>query len=165
MADYTPLWAKLGPDLEAHARLFEEMGPTYYAVYLTQENRTRGMKYFNFAVHEIHGLRVQELERFQRAGGRVMGTFYIYVPEELILATSAVHVGLCAGIDADAAEAAPTAEKLCTGPRYFESLTKEEGGTLEEVLVGVTRRHLDSDGTGFTPSRRRCEKLLAMVEK
>ncbi|MEW6573665.1 MAG: double-cubane-cluster-containing anaerobic reductase [Bacillota bacterium] len=105
MADYTKMWEKLGLDLEAHAKLLEALPPTYYDVYLKQENRPRGMEYFDFVVNEIHGLRVQELQDFRAAGGKVVGTFCVFVPEELILAAGGVYVGLCAGLDAGTAQA------------------------------------------------------------
>uniref|UniRef100_A0A7C2EBU4 2-hydroxyacyl-CoA dehydratase n=1 Tax=Ammonifex degensii TaxID=42838 RepID=A0A7C2EBU4_9THEO len=105
MTDYTKMWEELGLDLEAHARLLEALPPTYYNVYLTQENRPRGMEYFDFVVNEIHGLRVQELRDFRRSGGKVVGTFCVFVPEELILAAGGVYVGLCAGVEVGTAQA------------------------------------------------------------
>jgi benzoyl-CoA reductase/2-hydroxyglutaryl-CoA dehydratase subunit BcrC/BadD/HgdB len=105
MTDYTKMWDELGLDLEAHARLLEALPPTYHDVYLTQENRPRGMEYFDFVVNEIHGLRVQELQKFRRAGGKVVGTFCVFVPEELILAAGGVYVGLCAGLEIGTAQA------------------------------------------------------------
>lgn len=105
MPDYTQLWDKLGLDLAAHQKLLEALPPTYYDVYLRQENRPQGMEYFDFVVSEIHGLRVQELHAFRQKGGRVVGTFCIFVPEELILAAGGVYVGLCAGIEIGTAQA------------------------------------------------------------
>lgn len=105
MADYTKMWEELGLDLEAHAKLLEALPPTYYDVYLKQENRPRGMEYFDFVVNEIHGLRVQELQEFRSNGGKVVGTFCVFVPEELILAAGGVYVGLCAGLEVGTAKA------------------------------------------------------------
>jgi len=105
MADYTRLWNELGLDLEAHARLLEALPPTYYNVYLQQENRPHGMEYFDFVINEIHGQRIQELQAFRQNGGKVVGTFCIFVPEELILAAGAICVGLCAGIEVGTAQA------------------------------------------------------------
>jgi len=105
MADYTKMWDELGLDLEAHEQLLKALPPTYYDVYLSQNNRPRGMEYFDFVINEIHGLRVQELQEFRRGGGKVVGTFCVFVPEELILAAGGVCVGLCSGIDIGAAQA------------------------------------------------------------
>jgi benzoyl-CoA reductase/2-hydroxyglutaryl-CoA dehydratase subunit BcrC/BadD/HgdB len=99
------MWEKLGLDLEAHAKLLEALPPTYHDVYLKQENRPKGMEYFDFVVNEIHGLRVQELQEFRNAGGKVVGTFCVFVPEELILAAGGVYVGLCAGVEVGTARA------------------------------------------------------------
>jgi len=105
LADYTKMWDELGLDLEAHDQLLQALPPTYGEVYMRQENRPKGMEYFDFVVSEIHGLRVQELQEFKKNGGKVVGTFCIFVPEELILAAGAVYVGLCSGLDIGAAQA------------------------------------------------------------
>jgi benzoyl-CoA reductase/2-hydroxyglutaryl-CoA dehydratase subunit BcrC/BadD/HgdB len=105
MHRYDELWAGLGLDLDAHDRLLKALPPTYYEVYLKQENRPRGMEYFDFVINEIHGLRIKELQEFRQAGGKVVGTFCLYVPEELILAAGGVFVGLCAGIEVGTARA------------------------------------------------------------
>ncbi|MEW6448432.1 MAG: double-cubane-cluster-containing anaerobic reductase [Bacillota bacterium] len=105
MADYTKMWEKLGLDLEAHAKLLEALPPTYYDVYLKQENRPQNMEYFDFMVSEIHGLRVKELQEFRSGGGKVVGTFCVFVPEELILAAGGVYVGLCAGLEVGTSKA------------------------------------------------------------
>ncbi|MGQ9712300.1 MAG: double-cubane-cluster-containing anaerobic reductase [Desulfotomaculales bacterium] len=105
MPDHTQLWDELGLDLAVHEKPLEALPPTYYDVYLKQENRPQGMEYFDFVVNEIHGQRVQELHAFRQKGGKVVGTFCIYVPEELILAAGGVCVGLCAGIEIGTAQA------------------------------------------------------------
>lgn len=55
------------------------------------------MNYFNFVVAEIHGARILELENHKKNGGKVVGTFCVFVPDEIILATNAISVGLCSG--------------------------------------------------------------------
>jgi benzoyl-CoA reductase/2-hydroxyglutaryl-CoA dehydratase subunit BcrC/BadD/HgdB len=57
------------------------------------------MAYWDFVLSEIHGLRVEELLEAKRQGRKVIGTFCLYVPEELVLAVDAVCVGLCAGAE------------------------------------------------------------------
>lgn len=105
MTRYDELWARLGLDLDAHGKLLAALPPTYYEVYLQQENRPRGMEYFDFVINEIHGLRIQELQEFRQKGGKVVGTFCLYVPEELILAAGGLFVGLCAGVEVGTARA------------------------------------------------------------
>ena len=97
MADYRELWQKLGMDLEKHDVLCEVLPQLYGGVYLSQENRPEGMNYYNFVVSEVHGLRIKELDDHKQQGGKVVGTFCIFVPDELILAAGAIGVGLCAG--------------------------------------------------------------------
>jgi len=101
--DYTPMWERLGLNLEAHAGLLEILGKAYGDIYLSQPGRPEGMGYFNFVMSEIHGLRIQELVAARDAGRPVIGTFCLYVPEEIILAVEGVCVGLCAGAEAGTA--------------------------------------------------------------
>ncbi len=97
MGDYRKLWSDLGMDLEKHDKLCAVLPELYGSVYLTQQNRPEGMNYFNFVVAEVHGLRIQELDEHKKKGGKVVGTFCVFVPDELILAADAIGVGLCAG--------------------------------------------------------------------
>ncbi|MBC7265564.1 MAG: 2-hydroxyacyl-CoA dehydratase [Coriobacteriia bacterium] len=97
--DYHPMWEKLGLDLEAHDALLGAVGPMYADAYLSQTNRPEGMSYFDFVISEIHGLRIKELDDFRAQGGKVVGTFCLYVPEEIVRAAGAWCVGLCAGAE------------------------------------------------------------------
>jgi benzoyl-CoA reductase/2-hydroxyglutaryl-CoA dehydratase subunit BcrC/BadD/HgdB len=93
------MWENLGMNLRAHCALLNAIPVMYQDAYLTQENRPEGMSYFDFVVSEIHGLRIQELVQHKEDGGKVVGTFCLYVPEELIRAVGALGVGLCAGAE------------------------------------------------------------------
>lgn len=97
MADYKKMWEDLNMDIEKHdilcAALPEQFGDTY----LTQENRPEAMNYFNYVVAEVHGARIMELEEYKKQGGNVVGTFCVFVPDEVIIATKAIGVGLCSG--------------------------------------------------------------------
>ncbi len=97
--DYRPMWQELGLDLPAHDMLLAAIPQLYSAAYLSQSNRPEGMAYFDFVMSEIHGLRIKELVDFKAAGGPVIGTFCLYVPEEIIRALGGVAVGLCAGAE------------------------------------------------------------------
>jgi benzoyl-CoA reductase/2-hydroxyglutaryl-CoA dehydratase subunit BcrC/BadD/HgdB len=97
--DYRKMWSELGLDLEAHDALLGAVGSLYGATYLTQENRPEGMGYLDFVMTEVHGLRIKELDDFRKAGGKVVGTFCLYVPEEIIRAAGGWCVGLCAGAE------------------------------------------------------------------
>jgi benzoyl-CoA reductase/2-hydroxyglutaryl-CoA dehydratase subunit BcrC/BadD/HgdB len=98
-ADYTEMWKGLGINLESHTALLNVLGQAYGDVYLSQKNRPKGMEYLDFVMSEIHGLRIQELMAAKKEGRKIIGTFCLYVPEELILAADAICVGLCAGAD------------------------------------------------------------------
>ncbi|HBC97267.1 MAG TPA: 3-hydroxyacyl-ACP dehydratase [Clostridium sp.] len=97
MADYRKLWSKLGVDLEKHDQLCAVLPKLYEGTYLTQEDRPAGMNYFNSVLAEIHGSRIEELDEHKKNGGKVVGTFCVFVPDEVILAVKAIGVGLCAG--------------------------------------------------------------------
>lgn len=97
MADYHEMWKSLGMDLEKHDQLCDVLPTAFGDTYLTQENRPEAMDYFNFVVAEIHGVRPQELIEHQKKGGKVFGTFCVYVPDEIVFAADAIATGLCGG--------------------------------------------------------------------
>jgi len=97
--NYTEMWKSLGLNLEAHDGLLQILGKAYSDIYLSQKNRPAGMAYLDFVMNEIHGLRIEELVEAKKQGRKVIGTFCLYVPEEIILAADAVSVGLCAGAE------------------------------------------------------------------
>jgi len=97
--DYRPMWTELGLDLGAHDMLLAAIPQMYADAYLSQSDRPEGMTYFDFVLSEIHGLRIKELQDHKAAGGTVIGTFCLYVPEEIIRALGGLSVGLCAGAE------------------------------------------------------------------
>jgi len=99
MTDYTQMWADLGLDLEAHDALLNMLGSVYGDIYVSQKKRPEGMGYFDFVMSEIHGLRIKELLDAKAEGRKVIGSFCVFVPEELTLAVDGIQVGLCAGAD------------------------------------------------------------------
>ncbi|NYB73301.1 2-hydroxyacyl-CoA dehydratase [Sedimentibacter hydroxybenzoicus DSM 7310] len=97
MADYRQMWKDLGMDLELHDQLCEVLPTAFGDVYLSQEDRPESMDYYNFVVSEIHGVRPAELIESQKKGGKVFGTFCVFVPDEIIFAADAIATGLCGG--------------------------------------------------------------------
>ena len=95
--DYTAMWEGLGIDIEAHDGLLKVLGQAYADIFLSQRTRPKGMQYLDFVLSEIHGLRIEELLATKEQGNVVVGTFCLYVPEELVLAVGGTAVGLCAG--------------------------------------------------------------------
>jgi benzoyl-CoA reductase/2-hydroxyglutaryl-CoA dehydratase subunit BcrC/BadD/HgdB len=120
--EYREMWKSLGLDLEAHDALLAALGQGYKDIFMTQENRPKGMQYFDFVVSQVHGLRVKELLDEKAAGRKVIGSFCVFVPEEIVRAADATLVGLCTGADF----ATDEVEKLL--PRNTCSLIKSAFG-------------------------------------
>lgn len=97
MADYRQMWTDLEMDLEKHDLLCEALPDAFGGIYLSQENRPQGMDFFDFVVAEIHGVRPAELIEHQQKGGKIFGTFCVYVPDEVIFAAGGIATGLCGG--------------------------------------------------------------------
>ncbi|MDD2420889.1 MAG: double-cubane-cluster-containing anaerobic reductase [Heliobacteriaceae bacterium] len=97
MADYRQMWADLGMNLERHDLLCDALPDAYTETYLSQKNRAANMDYYDFVVAEIHGVRPAELLAHKQQGGKVFGTFCVYVPDEVIFAAGAIATGLCGG--------------------------------------------------------------------
>jgi benzoyl-CoA reductase/2-hydroxyglutaryl-CoA dehydratase subunit BcrC/BadD/HgdB len=57
------------------------------------------MGYFDFVMSEVHGLRIKELLDEKVAGRKIIGSYCVFVPEEIVLAANATLVGLCSGAD------------------------------------------------------------------
>ncbi|MBM9514493.1 double-cubane-cluster-containing anaerobic reductase [Desulfogranum marinum] len=97
--DYRLMWQEMGLDLEAHDALLGVLGQAYEDIYLAQKNRPEGMAYFDFVMSEVHGLRIRELLDEKKAGRKIIGSYCVFVPEEIALAANATLVGLCSGAD------------------------------------------------------------------
>ena len=97
MADYRKMWEELGMDVEMHDQLCAVLPQAFGDVFLSQENRPEGMDYYNMVVADIHGIRPAELIEHQKKGGKVFGTFCVYVPDEIVFAADAIATGLCGG--------------------------------------------------------------------
>jgi len=95
--DYRKMWEDLGLDLAAHDALLGVLGQGYQDIYMAQKNRPEGMKYFDFVMSEVHGLRVKALQDEKAKGRKVIGSFCVFVPEEIVRAADATLVGLCTG--------------------------------------------------------------------
>lgn len=97
MTDRHELWNSLGMDLETHDQLCAVLPQAFGDVYLSQENRPEGMSFYDFVVSDIHGIRPAELVELQQNGGKVFGTFCVYVPDEIVIACGGAVTGLCGG--------------------------------------------------------------------
>lgn len=97
--DYRGMWKSLGLNLDNHDALLGVLGKAYQDIFLAQKNRPSGMQYFDFVMSEVHGLRIKELLDEKKAGRKIIGSYCVFVPEEIALAGNATQVGLCAGAD------------------------------------------------------------------
>ncbi|WP_457551065.1 double-cubane-cluster-containing anaerobic reductase [Desulfobacula sp.] len=97
--EYVSMWKDLGLNLEAHDALLSVLGNAYKDIFLAQKNRPEGMGYFDFVMSEVHGLRIKELLDEKLQGRKIIGSYCVFVPEEIALAANATLVGLCSGAD------------------------------------------------------------------
>ncbi len=93
-SEYEKMWRDLGLGVAGHDRLLKVLGNSYRDIYLSHRNRPRSIDCLDSVVSEIHGLRIQELTEAKGRGNNVIGTFCLYVLEELVLAVECTCVGL-----------------------------------------------------------------------
>ncbi len=108
------MWKAQGIDLKRNDEFLEAAGKIYGDVYMKQPNRPKGMGFFDFVMSEVHSIRPKEMIDHREKGGKVVGTFCVYVPDEIIFAANGIGVGLCCGSDfsfVDAEDILPT--NLC----------------------------------------------------
>jgi benzoyl-CoA reductase/2-hydroxyglutaryl-CoA dehydratase subunit BcrC/BadD/HgdB len=131
------MWTDLNIDVRSHDMLLNALGPIFQEVYLSQKNRPAGMGFYDFVVGDIHGIRVKELREHARTGGKVVATYCVFVPEELVWAAGGIPVGLCAGTQFSV----PMAELVL--PRNTCALIKSSFGfKLGRVCPYVQASHL-----------------------
>ena len=131
------LWKELGIDMEQHDGLLNSLPPVFREVYLSQSNRPKGMAFFDMVVGDIHGIRVRELRERAVNGDKVVATYCVFVPEEVVWAADAVPVGLCAGTQFSL----PFAEQVL--PRNTCALIKSSFGfKLGRICPYVQSSHL-----------------------
>ena len=112
--NYRSMWTDLGLDLDAHDALLGVLSNAYQEIFLSQKERPEGMAYFDFVMSEVHGLRIKELMDEKADGRKIVGSYCVFVPEELVLAANATLVGLCSGADfaTEDVEKTPAAQYL-----------------------------------------------------
>ncbi len=136
------MWKKLGLDVELHQEILDSIEKKFEEQVLSQKNRPANMSYFDMVIKNAHGARVQEIIDRKNNGAKFIGTFCIYVPEEIVLALDAIPVALCGGT----ALSIPYAEK--TFPRNICPLVKSTLGLsfsrtcpyapIKDMAVGET---------------------------
>lgn len=91
------LLAELGVDLELHDQLIAHNTALHGRTFGAQSGRPKAMRLFDEAIHASHGSRVSEIHAYRKAGGKSIGTFCIYVPDEIALAAGVLPIPLCGG--------------------------------------------------------------------
>jgi len=119
---YPEMWKSLGMDVGRFEKMRCVLGDIYQTTYLTQENRPEAMDYFNWIVAEIHGGRIAEILDAKKQKRPVVGTFCVFIPEEIVIAAGGVCVGLCGGSQGPV----PDAEKVL--PRNICPMVKSSYG-------------------------------------
>lgn len=94
------LWATLDMDVERFKKVPPVLSKLYQDIFLNQHNRPNEMAYFDAMIKDIYAGRIQEIVAAKEAGRPVIGTFCVYVPEEIIQAANGVCIGLCGGSQA-----------------------------------------------------------------
>jgi benzoyl-CoA reductase/2-hydroxyglutaryl-CoA dehydratase subunit BcrC/BadD/HgdB len=142
MSGHEQVLKDLGLDVALHDQVLASIDRTFRSTVGAQTNRPESMAYFDKVLHESHGGRVAELVDLKKQGTKTVGTFCIYVPEELAMAANTVPIALCGGTQFSV----PYAEK--TFPRDICPLVKSTlglafsktcpYGPLKSMAVGET---------------------------
>ncbi|NOX15544.1 MAG: 2-hydroxyacyl-CoA dehydratase [Epsilonproteobacteria bacterium] len=94
---YKNLLSDIGVDVEKHAKMMNAGLESYKKQFLSQPNRPEAMKYFDWFMSEIQGERIAEINRIKKERKPAVGTFCIFVPEEIIVGAGGACYGLCGG--------------------------------------------------------------------
>ncbi|HEX7321140.1 MAG TPA: double-cubane-cluster-containing anaerobic reductase [bacterium] len=120
--NHKKMWQELGLDVKLHNEVLASINDQFRKTVANQKNRPAGMAYFDLVLHESHGGRIAEIIAEKKKGNKMIGTFCIYVPDEIALAVDIVPVALCGGTNFSV----PYAEK--TFPRDICPLIKSTLG-------------------------------------
>jgi benzoyl-CoA reductase/2-hydroxyglutaryl-CoA dehydratase subunit BcrC/BadD/HgdB len=91
------LLRKVGVNLELHDQLITYNNKLFETTIRSGRHRPVAMKYFDGAFHASHASRVGEILDYRTKGGKSIGTFCIYVPDEIALAADVLPIPLCGG--------------------------------------------------------------------
>jgi benzoyl-CoA reductase/2-hydroxyglutaryl-CoA dehydratase subunit BcrC/BadD/HgdB len=97
MINFRKMWKELGVELELHDELLDSMEKMHENNFLWQKKRPVEMKRFDNSLHQSHSGRVSEILEHRKSGGKSIGTFCIYVPDEIAFAVNVIPIPLCGG--------------------------------------------------------------------
>lgn len=116
------VFKEIGLDIEKFSSQQCITGDLYSKTFGSQQNRPSAMEYFDKMAYDIYGNRIKELITAKKQGKTIVGNFCVFVPEELILASDNISIGLCGGSQSPIADA----EKVL--PRNICPLVKSAYG-------------------------------------
>lgn len=99
------LWESLDMDVERFMNVPPALTQAFTSIFLSQQNRPAVMAYFDDMVSNIFTGRIKEIVGARDEGRPVIGTFCVYVPEEIVEAANGVCIGLCGGSQGSIADA------------------------------------------------------------
>lgn len=99
------LWDSLDIDKEKLSGMVKGAVARHEEVFKSQKNRPKGMDYFDNFWAGFQTTRIQEIADAKKKGAPAVGTFCIFVPEEIVVGAGGVCYGLCSGSPASIAEA------------------------------------------------------------
>ncbi len=105
VAEHKKLLSDIGVDVNRHAQMMSMGLESYEAQFKSQNNRPKGMEYFDWFMSEIQGQRIAEINKLRAEKKPAVGTFCIFVPEEIIVGAGGACFGLCGGSPATIADA------------------------------------------------------------
>jgi len=88
---------KIGVNQRLHDQLVAHNDSLHEKTHRAQRNRPAAMAFFDWAFHAAHAERVEEILEYRTKGGKSIGTFCIYVPDEIALAAGVLPIPLCGG--------------------------------------------------------------------
>ena len=99
------LLGSIGVDVERHAKMMGMGLDAYKSQFMSQTNRPEAMAYFDWFMSEIQAERIAEINALRAKKKPTVGTFCIFVPEEIVVGAGGACYGLCGGSNATIADA------------------------------------------------------------
>lgn len=94
---YRDLLSEIGVDVDKHAKMMAAGLESYRKQFLSQPKRPKAMEYFDWFMSEIQGQRIAEINEIRSQKKPAVGTFCIFVPEEIVVGAGGACYGLCGG--------------------------------------------------------------------
>ena len=142
MIDPSSGWQEKAIDIQKQDSICEDIQQRHREIFLTQENRPQAMTYFDQAVLNAFGSRIDELIELKKKGAKIVGLYCTFVPEEIIVAAGAIPIGLSMATELSIADAEIVLPReICPMIKSFAGLifAKSFGyAGIVDLLVGET---------------------------